>query len=222
MLRLGVTERGGAWYLRGMVQYSLSHLTQGARQEVLGPIQDDEALLLFALIRVTRVRRILEVGGLNGYSATNFLAATGPEGRVYTVDLNPVQSVGENHIVIQKDASLLTSDDVGQSPLDLVFFDCHVLGAQLALFWRLFGDHIITPDTYIAVHDTGLHPAKRSEHAYAISDGYVHQRSEREMVNMLHQAGYDAIPFHITGATEPDLPFRHGVTLLRKFRPLDV
>ena len=34
---------------------------------MLGPIQDDEALLLFALIRTTHVRRVAEIGGYHGY-----------------------------------------------------------------------------------------------------------------------------------------------------------
>lgn len=49
-----------------MVAYSLSHLTQADDQRVGGPIQDDEALVLFALIRAMRLKRILEVGGLGG------------------------------------------------------------------------------------------------------------------------------------------------------------
>jgi predicted O-methyltransferase YrrM len=73
-----------------MVAYDLSHLTQQESQEVLGPVQDDEALFLYALIRVTKIRRVLEIGGLGGYSARNFCVAVGNHGIVYTVDLNPV------------------------------------------------------------------------------------------------------------------------------------
>ena len=65
-----------------MVAYNLSHLTQPDDQLVFGPVQDDEALFLYAVVRVMRLRRILEVGGLGGYSARNFLEATGPNGRV--------------------------------------------------------------------------------------------------------------------------------------------
>ena len=50
--------------------HSLRHIgQQGRRQEVVGPMQDDEALLLFALARTMGVNRVLEVGGLGGFSA---------------------------------------------------------------------------------------------------------------------------------------------------------
>jgi predicted O-methyltransferase YrrM len=71
-----------------MVTYALGHLTQADDQKVGGPIQDDEALLLFSMIRVMRLKRVIEFGGLGGYSARNFLEAVGRDGIVYTVDLN--------------------------------------------------------------------------------------------------------------------------------------
>src|ERR1700742_4836 len=110
-----------------MVNYPLSHLVQPPQQDVWGPIQDDEALFLFAMIRTMCMKRILEIGGLQGYSATNFLVAAGEGARVYTVDLNPVRTVGPGHVTIQKDAALIAPEDVENKPLDLVFFDCHVL-----------------------------------------------------------------------------------------------
>ena len=73
-----------------MVNYDLKHLTQNDDQRVLGPIQDDEALFLYSVIRGSRMRRVLEIGGLSGYSATNFLAAmcaSGPGAMLYTVDI---------------------------------------------------------------------------------------------------------------------------------------
>lgn len=58
-----------------MVKYDLSHLTQDDNQHVWGPIQDDEALFLYSIIRASRLKRIFEIGGLSGYSAQNFLNA---------------------------------------------------------------------------------------------------------------------------------------------------
>ncbi|GAB4815706.1 hypothetical protein N2152v2_002752 [Parachlorella kessleri] len=77
--------------------------------------------------------RVLEVGGLAGYSATNFLKALEPtSGVVYTVDINPVPVVDSTrHKPIMKNAALLTVADVDSKPLDLIFFDAHVLDAQL-------------------------------------------------------------------------------------------
>lgn len=47
-------------------KYDLSHLVQPLDQQVGGPVQDDEALLLYAMVRCMRVRRVLEIGGLSG------------------------------------------------------------------------------------------------------------------------------------------------------------
>ena len=89
-----------------MVKYNLEHLTQNDSQNVLGPIQDDEALFLYSIIRGNRLSRILEIGGLAGYSAKNFLQALslGKNGILYTCDLNPVPVLAENHKVIIKNA----------------------------------------------------------------------------------------------------------------------
>lgn len=54
-----------------MVKYNLDHLVQPHKQMVCGPIQDDEALLLYAFVKTMRMKRILEIGGLDGHSARN-------------------------------------------------------------------------------------------------------------------------------------------------------
>lgn len=49
------------------MNYDLSHLTQPDHQRVMTPIQDDEALFLYALCRVTQARLVVEFGGGEGY-----------------------------------------------------------------------------------------------------------------------------------------------------------
>ena len=41
----------------------------------LGPLQDDEALLLYGLVRALRPRTVVEFGTAHGFSALNFLQA---------------------------------------------------------------------------------------------------------------------------------------------------
>ena len=57
----------------------LAHLNSRAAdypwQRRRGPMQADEMLLLFSVVRTSSVRRILEIGGLSGFSAFNFLEA---------------------------------------------------------------------------------------------------------------------------------------------------
>lgn len=104
-----------------MVAYNLDHLTQKSDQWVYGPIQDDEALFLYAVIRGMRLRRILEIGGLQGYSAVNFLRAIGENGELHTIDINRVERQGPNHRTLQKDARHIAPDDVDGKPLDMIF-----------------------------------------------------------------------------------------------------
>lgn len=45
------------------MNYDLSHLTQSKEQDVWGSVQDDEALLLFATIKVMKINTVFEIGG---------------------------------------------------------------------------------------------------------------------------------------------------------------
>ncbi len=207
-----------------MVRYELSHLTQADAQRVLGPIQDDEALFLFALIRGNRMRRVLELGGLSGYSANNFLAALDypDEGAsvLYTVDLNPVPVLAPNHVVLMKNALDLESTDVGSHPLDLVFFDCHDM-VQMQVFERFLEQGLITDETVLALHDTNLHyaPFQVWGHFVAGEGGFAHQPVEREMVNLLRARGYDCFSIRTTKERHSEaFPFRHGLTVCQRFR----
>lgn len=203
-----------------MVLYNLSHLTQHDNQKVLGPIQDDEALFLYAIIRGMRLKRILEIGGLSGYSARNFLASIEKSnGIVYTVDINPVPKLAENHKTIIKNAKDLTLDDVDDQPIDLVFFDCHDM-VQMDIYHSFVKHGIITDRTVLALHDTNLHYAPfHCFGPYVESEGgYAHQPVEREMVNMFKDMGYDIFSIHTSKEKhDASFPFRHGVTVCQKF-----
>lgn len=206
-----------------MVAYDLRHLTQPDNQEVAGPIQDDEALVLFALIRAMRLSRVLEIGGLNGYSARNFLAALGDQGVVYTVDLNEVPRLAPNHVTIQRDARYISADDVDRKPIDLLFFDCHNYNVQMEMYRRLLRERVISADTVIALHDTNLHPRQVVPWACPIEDGWMHVSDERLMVNDFKRSGYDVFCFHTQMAVHSkDLPYRHGLTIARRFKTLNV
>ena len=208
-----------------MVMYNLSHLIQYDPQIVFGPIQDDEALFLFSLVRVLRLKRILEIGFFKGYSATNFLAAVGKKGTVYSCDINKITALEENHKPISKDVGELTAQDVDGLPLDLVFFDCHSLIAQMKCFHKLKEAGIITDKTILALHDTGTHPGKLHTAVVYTQIGpgeFVHQPVEREMVNMFADMGYSPLCLNmdISRCSEDDLPFRHGLTIMSKFTKL--
>jgi len=213
-----------------MANYNLSHLTQADEQSNPGPIQDDEALLLFALIRVTRIKRILEFGGVPGYSAKNFCEALNGEGMVYSVDwgvdgVTPKQ--GENHIVIVKNTAEVTAEDLGNEPIDLVFFDCHAYEAELCAFQNLKRAGIITDKTIFAFHDTNLLPTENAlgypNISYEVEGGWVFCPPERQLVNDFKEMGYDILNL----GTNKDvhgthLPYRCGLSIARRFTPLEL
>jgi hypothetical protein len=215
------------WHGVGPHKYDLGHLSQPGHQRVVGPIQDDEALLLYALVRVMRMRRVLEVGGLAGYSARNFLQAMdGDDGvTMYTVDLSPVPSISPWHYTIQRDCGSLQPADVHNLPLDLVFFDAHVVAPQLQLLARLESFGLVHANTVLALHDTDLHiePVRQNPPVRDTDGqvGFVHQAAEREMVNRLRRQGWDALCFHMPlERCDERLGVRHGLTLMRKFQHL--
>jgi hypothetical protein len=209
-----------------MVKYNLDHLTQKKEQRIAGPIQDDEALFLYSIIRGSRLSRILEIGGLGGYSATNFLAALdyGKPGILYTCDINPVNKMGPNHKIITKNVVHLTNGDVDNLPLDLVFFDCHNM-LQMDMYHNFLRSGMITNNTIIALHDTNLHypyPSFQPGGIYIEKEnGYADQPVERKMVNIFKTLGYDIFSISTDQTKHDDsFPFRHGVTICKKFKNL--
>lgn len=215
-----------------MVNYDLDHLTQPDHQRVVGPIQDDEALFLYSIIRGMRLSRILEFGGLDGYSARNFIKAAesipynNENYKVYTVDIQKVPSQGDetHHKVITKDAKDLTNEDLDNKPIEFVFFDCHDM-SQLNVYYLLKSKNIITDETVIGLHDTNLHfPQFTGKFMTGKPDEpYPHQSVERIMVNTFKSLGYDCFSLHTTHEKHSrEFPCRHGVTICQKFKPMYV
>lgn len=216
------------------MKYNLDHLTQPDHQAIPGPIQDDEALLLFALIRVTRIKRILEFGGVHGYSAKNFLEAV-DDGTVYTVDWGVdggTEMQDGNHWVISKNVADVTPEDVDNIPIDLVFFDCHAYEAELCGFQNLKRAGIITDKTIFVFHDTNLWPTKDAPNlfqeewpdiSYEVEGGFVFCPPERQLVNDFKEMGYDIINLGTTKDVHgPQFPYRCGLSIAHKFTPLEL
>ena len=205
------------------MKYDLNHLTQD-NYEVYGPIQDDEALFLYSIVRGKRIKTILEVGGLSGYSATNFIKAMEIfDGKLYTVDINPVPKVSNNHIVITKNANDLKEHDLNYSKIEMLFFDCHDM-IQMDLYYRLLKLDIIDDKTIIALHDTNLHYEKYCSWSKFVKkeNGYIHQDVERKMVNIFKDLGYDIFCLHTTKEKHDKFfCMRHGITICQKFSKLE-
>ena len=78
-------------------KYDLNHLKQET-QLVYGPIQDDEALLLFGLVKALRPKTVIEFGYSGGVSALNFLKALDEDDKLYSYDINPATSHNDKRL----------------------------------------------------------------------------------------------------------------------------
>lgn len=218
-----------------MVVYNLHHLKQSNAQSNPGPIQDDEALLLFALIRVTRIKRIVEFGSTFGDSARNFCEAINGNGMVYSVDWG-IEAVcpklNDNHKVIVKNVADVTPEDLDNEPIDLLFFDCHAYEASLCAFQNLRRAGIITDKTIFVFHDTNLWATKDAPNltdtewadiSYEVEGGWVFCPPERQMVNDFKEMGYDILNLGTNKEVHSkDFPYRCGLSIARKFTPLEL
>ncbi len=217
------------------MKYNLDHLTQTPDQSNPGPIQDDEALLLFALIQVTRIKRIVEFGGVHGYSAKNFCEAIGNDGVVYTIDWGVDGDTirqADNHFVITKNVADVTPEDFGETPIDLLFFDCHAYEASLCAFQKLKLAGIITDKTIFAFHDTNLWPTKDAPNvmgaewpdiSYEVEGGWVFCPPERQLVNDFKEMGYDVINLGTNKEVHSlSFPYRCGLSIAKKFKKLEL
>lgn len=216
-------------------KYELSHLVQAPSQQVITPVQDDEALFLFGIVRGMRMRAVLEVGGAAGYSALNFARALVPDEKnlIVTLDIISVPKVADNHETLQKDAGEVGAQDL--SPLlakhslpprfDLVFFDAHVYDEQSLLLKNLREAGMIDGGTVLAFHDTC---PKRPEYAEVTNPNVEFSRNadgeevafscpeERRMIEDL-RGEYHVFNLHPRREYMNDnFPFRHGVTVLQK------
>jgi predicted O-methyltransferase YrrM len=218
--------------------YDLSHLSVFGEPGDIGPVQRDEALLLYALTRVLRPRVIVEMGFLYGRSALNFLQAM-PEGaRLHSFDISEgaeevarTQFAGAPNFTFHRTSQTdIEPAHVGGEPIDLVFLDAaHDLELNQRTWERL--QTMLAPRATIAVHDTGTWSRKRmlAQHdAYAATAGtqagwlsddeYQHQRDERLFVNWILETHphFGTVHLHTTDT------LRHGLTLLQRRDPLPV
>eukprot|EP00929_Paragymnodinium_shiwhaense_P089063 TRINITY_DN49319_c0_g1_i1.p1 TRINITY_DN49319_c0_g1~~TRINITY_DN49319_c0_g1_i1.p1 ORF type:complete len:559 (-),score=53.99 TRINITY_DN49319_c0_g1_i1:36-1712(-) len=143
--------------------YDLRHLSRGNAPR-LGPLQDDEALLLFSLVRAMRPRTIVEFGTANGFSGMNWMHAIAdePDARVYSYDIVPypagtgLEDADPRFTFIQKSQADFDWSDVELRPVDVAFFDAgHLVEYSLKAFERVLP--ALTSTAMVAVHDTGLH-----------------------------------------------------------------
>ena len=204
--------------------YSLSHLRY-FKEYSAGPIQKDEALFLYALVKTVDPQTIVEFGFLVGDSAINFIKAMSPDAKLYSYDISNTSMQHAKRIYDKRFKFILKSQtdfeslDIDNRLVDLVFFDAsHDFNLNVAAFERLRGS--LSERALIVVHDTGawygdLKGFKTPEGFFlggSTCGGYVHRPDERRFVNHIkaNMKDFDQIHIHSTSK------FRHGLTILQK------
>jgi predicted O-methyltransferase YrrM len=182
-------------------------------ETAIGPVQRDEALLLYAITRVIRPRRVLEFGTYRGHSAKAFLE--GGAEHVTTVDINPWidPALGLDKYGNRLSMTICSMDDFeSKLPYDLIFFDAsHCLELNQRTWINLdYPKTVLVHDTgaWAAAHMTDKHREFRG--GIMTSKGMIHQPAEVRFVEWLQYAGYDRVDFHSENT------LRHGITILQK------
>jgi predicted O-methyltransferase YrrM len=196
-----------------------------------GPVQREEALFLYSLLRVVRPRTAVEIGFLNGRSALNLLCALDSDARLYSFDIDercaPIARDLFGHdprftFRVRSQAEL-TGEDIDGREADFIFLDAsHELDLNRETFRRLLP--LMAPDAILAVHDTGTVPRRFvvPGHYWLDSDaGWIGDErevmpGERAFLNWLldEHPEFSQVHFHSRRTV------RCGITLLQRSAPL--
>jgi hypothetical protein len=182
-------------------------------ETAIGPVQRDEALLLYAITRVVRPNRVLEFGTYRGHSAKAFLE--GGAGKVTSVDIKPQLDPSLGLVEYGERFESIICNMVNYIPketFDFVFFDAaHNLEGNKKTWANLKYPKIVL------VHDTGKWANEQMTNKHRnfrggvmTADGMIHQPAEVKFVEWLVCNGYDRIDFHSKNT------LRHGITILQQ------
>eukprot|EP00741_Cyanophora_paradoxa_P024483 tig00022075_g23640.t1 len=208
------------------LKYDLSHLQQDT-EFVVGPLQDDEALLLFGLVKTVRPKVVVEFGFFKGDSAVNWLRALDEDARLYSFDITPIPFQRPEYSdprfkFKQKDQTKFDPADVDHRAVDLAFLDAgHTFNIQYMLWPRLL--QVLAPDALVIVHDTGLHKHERLKEGACSCDlpnkcGFHHQAClhayprPRSPLSSIQKA----YPEWQTVTLQSYNTYRHGATILQR------
>lgn len=203
----------------------------------IGPLQQSEALLLFALVKVTVPRTILEFGFLHGLSSYNFLQALPEDAHLFSYDIDRhAEEIASRQFpedrrfnFIRKSQSEFVHADIGGRPIDMVFFDAsHDLSTNQKTFAAI--QTALSDSSIICIHDTGAWQRAfftPAQHDFVEQTGpehwldeslYMHRKDERMFVNWILATyqPFQAVHLHSTRV------LRHGMSILQRMGKLEV
>ena len=193
----------------------------------ISPIQKDEAIFLYGLLKVIRPKVCVEFGFNFGHSSYLILNAIEKNGKLYSFDiLNDAEIIAntyfkkyKNFKFIKKSQAEFSGDLCENSSVDFVFFDAsHDLEINIETFERI--KNHLSDIAYIVIHDTGLWNKELLQkkhrsllphiHHKELSGGIAHQIDERKFVNWIVESNpeFNVLHFHTLNC------IRHGITII--------
>ena len=142
------------------IKYDLSHLNQDTLI-VSGPIQDDEALVLYGLIKTIRPKTVIECGMGHGYSTVNILKSIDEDARLFTFDIEILNNNSpafndKRFKFIKKSQSKFEQSDIENKVIDFVYLDNgHYFDVNVEFWKKVIGS--MSDYAIMVIHDTGLH-----------------------------------------------------------------
>jgi predicted O-methyltransferase YrrM len=216
----------------------VSHLSAYKEDgSAIGPLQQSEALFLFALVKVTVPKTVLEFGFLHGLSAYNFLRALPEDAQLFSYDIDRhAEEIASRQFpndrrftFLQKSQSEFSHSDIGGKPVDLVFLDAsHDLATNQRTFEAI--QIALSEDSIVCVHDTGAWQRQfftSAQHEFVKQAGpeywlneslYLHRRDERVFLNWILETypHFQAVHLHSTRT------LRHGMSILQRKGRLEI
>lgn len=202
----------------------------------MGPVQQSEALLLFALVKTVVPRTLVEFGFFDGHSAFNFLQAMAADARLFSFDISAeTAQIAEadfpkdpRFLFIRKSQTEFCPADIENRMIDFVFIDAsHDLQLNQQTFERIYP--ALSSDAIICIHDTGLwhkdcfeplheEIAKQNRSGWVDDCTYAPHNDERRFVNWIADVypAFQCVHFHSTRV------LRHGLSILQRAKKLEI
>lgn len=176
----------------------------------LGPILDQDASLLDAIIKMTDPKLVIEFGYFWGKSASVMLNAMSSDARLISYDNTKNPSVADTRFEFKR---LSQEEFEPVDGVDFVFLDAsHDFELNKITFEKLLP--CLSHRAIIAVHDTGTWPGNvfNAQAGYDLDDNeYIHCPGERIFVNWISENYPDFQQIHLHSFPK----IGHGITLLQ-------
>ena len=182
----------------------------------LGPLLQEDAKLLQALILMINPVNLVEFGFLRGHSTRIMLEVMSEDAKLTSHDNTIVSNIPDDKRFTLK--RIGQEDFEPMENVDFVFLDAsHSFELNKITFEKLLSS--LTEDALIVVHDTGKWFANvfEFEIGHEFEGGWLHCPEERQFVNWVKDNYPEWQQIHLNTQRK----ISHGITVLQKYKKLN-